>query len=413
MDPLVPRRAGPLLASRLAAFRGVVLQGPRQSGKTTLLSTHAPASGRLVSFDEPPLLAAALDDPTAMASIGMPLLVDEFQRAGEPFLLAVKRRLDRDRRRGQVVLTGSANYLTSTRVSETLAGRVGLVDLLPLSVGERFGLSERFPTMLRRGPDALRGVEPVQPYDYAPLVVAGGFPEVVTAIPEGSRRAWFDAYVQTVIDREVRTLSAISGPDDMRRVVGATAALAGAPLVLSSLASELGMNRQTLTQYLSLLERVFLVTRLPGWSTGSLGSLTKAPRYHLVDSGLAGALRGFGADRLADPLFSPAGGLWETFAVNEIRKQLAWLDLPPRLNHLRDKAGRHEIDLIVEWPDGRLAGVEVKRTASPGRGAFDSLRYLRDRLGPRFIQGVVLCAVPEPVPFGDRLTALPLATLWS
>lgn len=411
-DGLLPRRALDELRAQMQAFRAVVVRGPRQAGKTTLLRDLALADATFLTLDDETTRRRVLADPTAIATLPAPLVIDEFQRGGPELLLALKARLDRDRSRGQVVLAGSTNLLADGLLGDTLTGRIGFVDLLPLSIGEATGHHERFLDLLGQGPEALRTAVPSEMRVSGELLARGGFPELVTtATPRTAR--WFDAYVATVVEHEAMQVRDVAAPQDLSRLLRAIALTAGSPTNTTSLAGELGLSRQTIVNYLDVLRRVFLVTRLDAWSTGTLAGLTKAPRHHVVDAGLAAALVGANARRLEDPLDSTTGGLWETFVVAEVAKQATWAETPPTLHHLRDAGGRHEVDLVVQFRDGRVAAIEVKRSRSPGARAFDAMRWMRDRLGDRFVQGVVLCRVDDVGSHGDRLTSAPISLLWS
>lgn len=409
---LIPRRAGDELRAQMRTFRAVVVRGPRQAGKTTLLRDLALTDATFLTLDDDITRQRVADDPTAVASLPAPLVIDEYQRGGTELLLALKARLDRDRARGQVVLAGSTNLLADGLLGDTLTGRVGFVDLLPLSVGEVVGRDERFLDLLAAGADALRAAAPATPLATGDLITRGGFPELVTTSSLRAGR-WFDAYLATVVEHEAMQVRDVAAPEDLTRLLRAVALTAGSPTNTTSLANDLGLSRQTIANYLEVLRRVFLLTRLDAWSTGALAGLTKAPRHHVVDAGLAAALVGADAHRLEDPLDGTTGGLWETFVVSELTKQTTWHDTPPTLHHLRDAGGRHEVDLIVQFRDGRVAAIEVKRTRSPGPRAFDAMRWMRDRLGDRFVQGVVLCRVDDVGSHGDRLSSAPISLLWS
>lgn len=411
-DRLLPRRAADELRAQMQTFRAVVVRGPRQAGKTTLLRDLALTDATFLTLDDDVTRRRVADDPTAIASLPGPLVIDEYQRGGSELLLAIKARLDRDRDRGQVVLAGSTNLLADGLLGDTLTGRVGFVDLLPLSVGEVVGRDERFLDLLAAGPDALRAVVASSPSATGDLITRGGFPELVTTATTRTGR-WFDAYIATVVEHEAMQVRDIASPEDLTRLLRAVALTAGSPTNTTSLGNDLGLSRQTIVNYLEVLRRVFLLTRVHAWSTGALAALTKAPRHYVIDPGLASALVGASAARLDDPLDGTTGGLWETLVVNELTKQVAWHDSPPTLHHLRDAGGRHEIDLIVQYRDGRVAAIEVKRTRSPGPRAFDAMRWMRDRLGDRFVQGVVLCRVNDIGSHGDRLSSGPISLLWS
>lgn len=420
MAQVIRRHLSDVLVELLATFRVVVLGGPRQAGKTTLIRSQLdlPEDAR-ITLDDPALLARALDDPVGLLELlPRPAAIDEFQRGGEPLLLAVKQAADHDRARGQLLLTGSANYLANRSISETLAGRVGRAVLWPLSMGERRGVRETFidnlftpdtwPPPSTSGGRMTRG-------ELAELILEGGYPEVVTEQISGRRRrTWFDTYVGDVVSREaLRPIADIRHEADLRRLLRLLAARTGQELVISDLASDSELNRETITRYLALLEALYLIKLVPAWSTSATTRAKLRPKILLADSGLASDLAGAGQST-----FGPqgnavlAGALFETMVLTELQKQAAWADRMVDLSHFRNRHGA-EIDLIVEdRHTGRVAGVEVKLTATPVAAHVRHMAQIRDKLGPKFSVGVLLHTGTQTLAMGDRLWALPLPTLW-
>jgi predicted AAA+ superfamily ATPase len=329
----------------------------------------------------------------------------------------VKRLVDRDPTKGRIVLTGSANYLAARSVTETLAGRAGRIELWPLSVGERSGHRERFvetafhttvPAVSGEGGRTSRA-------EIMSLILEGGYPEVVRDRLRPSRRTrWFDAYVEDVVNREaLRPLADVRQEHDLRRVLGALAARVGSELVISDLARDLGLDRATVTSYVSLLEALYLVHLLPAFSTNAVTAAKRRPTIHLNDTGLAANLTGLGErDLSALTAHRLAGPLLEQFVVVELMKQRSWSGRPVDLRHYRDREGR-EVDVILEdRRSGEIVGIEVKSTSTPTLADARHLRYLRDRLGPRFVAGIVLHLGAQTLPLDDRIRCQPVSTLW-
>jgi hypothetical protein len=414
----VRRNAVPRVDELLSSFRVVLLGGARKTGKTTLvrdlLELPDPA---WFSFDDEAVLTRAVEDPVGFVdALPRPAAIDEFQRAGRGFLLAVKQAADRDRTRGQLLLTGSANYLADKRLPETLAGRAGRLQLWPLSKGDRHGIQETFVDRLFE-PSAWPGkVRPMPRSELISVLLQGGFPEVVTEdLSERQRRNWFEAYVQDVVSREaLRPLAEIRMESELRRLLRLLAARTGQELVVSGVAGDAEVGRETASNYLALLEALHLATLLPAWSTSIT---TRAKRRHkvvLVDTGLAADLCGAGqgdfgpaADGVA------AGALFDTFVTNEVLKQATWSERSVDLSYFRDRDGA-EVDLIVE--DRRLgdvAGIEIKLTATPSIRHARHLAMVRDRLGERFRTGLVIHAGTQILPMGERIWAVPVSALWA
>ncbi|WP_018461851.1 ATP-binding protein [Thermus oshimai] len=386
----------------------VLLLGARQVGKSTLAQGLV-AQGlldRYLTLDDLALLAAALEDPQGfLAGLRGRVVLDEVQRA-PGLLLPLKALVDRERRPGRFLLTGSANLLALPKASEFLVGRVALFTLWPLSQGEMEGRKEGFLA-------ALFGEElpPIQGEGRLPLdrLLRGGYPEAVGLSPEGRGR-WFRDYLATLLAREVRELSQIERLPELARLY---TLLAGRPMALlnwAELGRSLGLPATTLKRYFALLETLFLVRTLPPWEANLGKRLVKSPKVHPTDTGLALHTLGLDAGRLETDR-SLLGGVLEAFVAMEITKQAGYAPFPVGLFHYRSHTGE-EVDLLLEGPGGRVVGLEVKARGSVRGEDFRGLKGLAQALGPRFHRGVVLYLGRESVPFGPNLHALPLEALW-
>ncbi|MEW6684214.1 MAG: ATP-binding protein [Nitrospirota bacterium] len=389
----------------------VLLNGARQTGKTTLAQQVADERGGVyVTLDDPAVLGTARSDPMALVRGGDGLVViDEAQKAPELFP-AIKLEVDRRRRPGRFLLTGSANVLLLPRLSESLAGRMEILSLLPLSQDEIAGRTERFADALfSREPAALHR-RAVDRLDVCRRLMAGGYPEALTRETSERRAAWFKAYVATLLQRDVRDLAHIEGLTDMPRLLGLLAARSSALLNMSELSRSSGITHSTLRRYLTLLEATFILQPLPAWSTNVAKRFVKSPKIHLVDTGLAAHLRGdTDPERLAQ---SPElGHLLESFVLQELRKQLGWSRQLVSLFHLRTAAGR-EVDIVLEAPGGRLVGIEVKAAATVSRSDFAGLEALAEAAGKNFVRGVLLYLGETALPMGETLRAVPMSELW-
>lgn len=417
-DALLPRRATDVALESLGAFRAVVLHGARQVGKSTLAALLAERLGAsMVSLDNAETLALATDDAQLfLDDLGVPAVIDEIQRAGDPLVLAVKQRVDGSRTPGRYVLTGSSNFLTVPTLSETLAGRIDLITLWPLSVGERTGGDDDFIDRALAAPSKLsahRGPVLSRP-DYLELVCRGGYPEPQHLSPR-TRSRWFLDYLETVLRREVVAATDLRRFDalaDLARLLLSTTA---SELVVARLASSLGLDRGTVERYEPWIETTFLVHRLPAWSRKAASKVVRRPKIHATDTGLAAAVLGKEPAALARITDPSTGPLVESFVINELCKQLTWSAATARLHHLRERDGL-EIDAVIEATDGRVIAVEVKSstTARPrDAAAMSTLRDRLDRIGDDFVVGVVFHTGTIRRALGDRLVALPIADLWT
>jgi predicted AAA+ superfamily ATPase len=409
---LVARHLRANVQTALADTRVVVVLGARQVGKSTLVEQIAQGEpGRLViTLDDEARRRGANEDPTGfVADLDTPVAIDEVQRAPD-LLLAIKQSVDRDQRPGRYLLTGSANILTAPTIADALTGRAEYLRLWPFSQAELRGVSTGLIAALfaGRAPHILDAASGRRAH--AEMLVAGGFPEARRRSPD-RRVPFFDSYLDTVLDRDLGSIARVHDRANVRRLLAAVAATTGSTLNLNDFARDLGIAANTVRAYVDLLETLFLVYRLPAWHSNLLSRLGKAPKLHIVDSGLLAYLLSANAERAwADPQI--AGALIETFVIMEIVRQSSVELDPPRAFHFRDRHG-HEVDMVLERRDGTIVGIEAKAAATAGRADFHGLRLMRDRLGERFAFGALLYTGSATVPFGDRLAAIPLQGLWA
>jgi predicted AAA+ superfamily ATPase len=407
---MLARHAAAPLRTALADRPVVLLHGARQTGKTTLVRAVAEETdARYVTLDNLTMLAAARDDPAGfLAGFKPPLVLDEVQRAPE-LLLAIKAAVDRKRTPGHFLLTGSANVLLVPRLAESLAGRMEIVNLWPFSQGEMEGAVEGFIAAAFSDAPPVLGRRSSPP-PLAERVLRGGYPEAVPIESAERRRAWFDAYVTTILQRDVRDLARIEGLTELPRLLALLASRPMAQLNYAELSRGTGLPQSTLKRYFALLETMFLVRLLPPWHTNIGKRLVKTPKVLLTDTGLAAHLMGIDDARLVHDR-SFLGGLLESFVAMELVKQAGWCVDPPALYHFRTHEG-DEVDLVLERRGGAVVGIEVKSAATVSAADFKGLRALAAAAGRRFRRGIVLYTGTEIVPFGSGLFALPVEALW-
>ena len=412
------RRACDVVAEEyLSVFRVVILNGPRQSGKTTLLRhLRERHGGSLLNLDDELVLQAAASDPVRFAASGAePRFIDEVQRGGDALVRAVKAEVDTDPRPGRYVLAGSTRFLTTPSLSESLAGRAAVVDVWPFSQGEFDGRSDGFVDHVFDDPDSLVEIAPPTSdrTDYVRRICRGGFPEPALTETARSRRAWFRGYVQAITERDIRGMARVNEPSAIRVLLSYLAAVTAQEHNSANTANKTGLHRATVSRYVELLEAVFLVHQLPAWSRNLAGRVVKHRKLHLTDTGLAAALLGVSPEALARPIAPSRGPLVETFVVNELAKQATWSENSVRLYHWRISGGA-EVDVVLERDDGKIVGIECKAAETVTKRDFHGLAALRDLVGQQFVQGVVLHSGRQgAISFGDRLIALPLEALWA
>lgn len=409
-DTFVPRSLARSIADALEDTPVVCLLGPRQCGKSTLAERLDPER-LFVSLDESRYLDVARDDPDGFVrSLPDRVTIDEVQRA-PGILRAIKRSVDLDRRPGRFLLTGSANLLVLPNVDESLAGRVEVERLQPLTESEKERRPGRFVETLLEGgfePKIGRGV--VGGPSIADRLFAGGYPEASRRKPARAR-AWHREYVRSIVERDVADVAKVKDADDVARLLELLAVRTGEILNASVLANELKITRVTTDRYLQVLERLFLVRRLGSWQRNQAKRIVKAPKYHLVDSGLTATLSGLGAEAWRDDR-ARMGHLLESFVVQQVIAQGGWTDTDLRFHHYRDK-DMVEVDLVITR--GRETwGIGVKAASGVSSRDGRGLRRLAENCGDDFRGGVVLYDGGDILPLGDpRLLAVPLSELWT
>lgn len=410
---MFPRHLASPLLRALADTPVLFLRGARQTGKSTLMRWLAASQypARYLTFDDAAVLAAAKHDPPGFVrSLAGPVVIDEAQRVPELFP-AIKIAVDTDARPGRFLLTGSADILHLPRISESLAGRMEIFTLWPLSQGELAGATERFLDLLFASEPRFPEPAPEPRSAILARMFQGGYPAAVRRPSEARRKAWMASYVTAVLQRDVRDISQVEDLTALPRLLALLASRAGSLLNFADLTRGLSIPQSTLKRYFALLETTFLVRLVPAWSASLGKRLVKSPKVYLNDTGLMCYLLGLSEDRLLEaPML--LGPLVENFAAMELIKQSGWSQVRAELFHFRTPAG-HEVDFVVENDSGEIAGIEVKSSATVAPSDFKGLARLAELSGGRFRCGVVLYLGDHCLAFGERLFALPLSTLWT
>lgn len=411
MSRIIDRRARGAILEALGDTRVVVVVGARQVGKSTLaleiVKSDFPAT--VINLDERATREAVLADPAGtLAELDGAAFIDEVQRGGNDLLLEIKAVVDRDKRPGRFLLTGSANLLATRRTFEALTGRMEIIRLSPLAQSEIEGSSASIV-------DALFANEPARVADapkgrpaFVERVARGGYPAALRRV--GRRRdAWFTSYLESALGRDIREISDAHKLRELPSLLRLLAAQSANLFVVSSAAKRLRLDRRTVDAYCDLLEAAFLIRRIPGWCPGIGAREARTPKVYVTDSGLLCHLLGADSKRLAED-DQATGKALESFVAMEVARHAEWAQTDARLFHYR--SGRREIDLILESRRGEVACVEVKAAASFGARDWRAMEALRDERGDSFRSGFLLYAGERTLPLGDRLWAVPISALW-
>ena len=406
---LYPRKIEPVFNAAMADTPVVCVLGPRQVGKTTLVRQLAPQRA-YISLDDQNLLNAATNDPLGFVQ-GLPetVILDEVQRVPK-LLPAIKMSVDERRVPGRFILTGSANLLLLPRVQESLAGRMEVVHLHPLSELEKQGgktsllqslLAGEITTKISPSNHAVQGIPEA--------ICTGGYPEPITRSPRGARR-WYRQYLNAVIQRDAQDITSIHKEDELNRLMQLLSHRTANLLNISNLSCDLGMDRKTIVKYITILEHLFLVRRLSAWHKNNAKRLIKMPKIHVIDSGLSAMLNRLAVDDW-NSHSADFGGLLESFVVQQLICQAGWMDTDLDFSHYRDKE-KVEVDLVIE--QGRKVwGVEVKRSVSVRGKDGIGLAKLAAQAGKQFQGGILLYSGASCLPLmADNCHAVPLDRLW-
>jgi predicted AAA+ superfamily ATPase len=388
-----------------------LVNGARQTGKSTFIKTSFVDAGSFsyATLDDLNLLRLAKSEPiTFLAQQKERAAIDEIQRVPE-LLLPLKKVIDDARATRRFLLSGSAKILTLPKLSESLAGRMEIHTLWPLSQGEIRGQKERFVDFAFSEESPLRP-QAFSQADYLQAMVFGGYPEALAQMKAGRGPDWFKSYVTTLLQRDIQDISRIEGLSELPNLLDIIAARAGNLINFTDIARATKLNAVTLKRYYTLLEMVFLVVEVPAWGRNLEKRLVKSPKVFINDSGLLCYLRGLNVQAL-EKQRGLLGSVLENFVVMELTKQLGWASVRCGLLHYRDHQG-NEVDTVLEAADKRVVGVEIKASMDVNPSDFNGLRSLALNAGQRFHRGFLLYTGNEVIQYDKNLWAVPVASLW-
>ncbi|MEK7344986.1 MAG: ATP-binding protein [Pseudomonadota bacterium] len=408
LPTLFPRRIEPRIAEAMADTPVVLLAGPRQAGKTTLVRQVAGSGLRYLTMDDELTLLSAQEDPVGMIRSLDRAVIDEIQRA-PALLLAIKKSVDEDRRPGRFLLTGSANLMALPTVADSLAGRMETLSLLPLSQSEMEGRTRNWLDSVFAGQLPPPG-SAARTDDLVGRVLRGGYPEAVSRSTARRRTTWARQYIDAIIARDVRDVSGIEKLDQLPRFLRALAQTAGQMCNYTQLGGQVGLDGKTAAKYISVFEQMYLLRRVDVWARNRLNRVVKSPKLQFIDSGLLATLLDLTGDEVQQDR-TRFGHVLETFVFSELLKHTTTAEGEYRLMYYRD-ADKVEVDVVIENAAGQLVGVAVKAAATVKEADLRGLKKLAGLAGKDFKMGVLLYDGDETMPLGEGIWAVPLSSLW-
>jgi predicted AAA+ superfamily ATPase len=382
----------------------VLINGPRQSGKTTLVRQYAP-SLPYYTLDDDNILHAVRQDPMGFVRRIEQGIIDEVQRAPE-LLRSIKLSVDQNSVPGRFLLTGSANLLALPQIGDSLAGRMEVLTLLPLSSAEIDRRESHFLLFAQTQEWPLMGKKE---FNCLSQALIGGYPEMRMRQDPNRRRAWASAYIKAIIERDVKDISTIEKLIEMPHLLEILAQQSSKLTNFTQIGGQLNLDTKTTQRYVGLLENLFLVKRLRPWHNNTLNRLVKTPKLHFLDSGLLACLNRITAAQIKDDK-SLAGALLETWVYSELLKTIAITPEPWDIFHYRDK-DQVEVDFVLENHERKIIGIEVKASSTIFNQDFRGLKKLASLVGNDWLSGIVLYDGEQCLSFGNNLWAIPFSLL--
>lgn len=389
--------------------RVVLICGPRQSGKTTLVRQIAGESMPFFTLDDPIVFKSATIDPVGFVRDLDRAVIDEVHRVPD-LILALKMTVDTDPSPGRFLLTGSANLFQLPKIADSLAGRMSTIHLFPLAQAELQKNESSFLERIFAG-EMPKFAPPVVGSDLTRIVLAGGYPEALVRTTSKRRQDWQLDYVEAVVKHDVRDVARVDQLNSMPGLLRVLAEYSGQLVNYYSIGGKLNMNQVTTQRYVGILENLFIVRTLRPWFSNRLKRLIKSPKVHFLDSGLLASLRGISSEHLIGNRVL-LGPMLESFVFSELLKLASWSRDRYEFSHFRDKE-KNEVDIVIEDRRGRVVGIQVKASATVSSKDFSGMRHLATACGSKFILGLVLYDHDKILPFGDRMFAAPVSLLWA
>lgn len=391
----------------------VLINGARQVGKSTFIQESLSKKIGLdyVTLDDDQDLLSLQGDPVSfLKQYNRLVAIDEIQRAPDIFI-PLKKIVDEQKKYGQFLLTGSANVLMLPKLSESLAGRMMIYTMWPLSQSEIRDLSSHnFINKVFQKDAIFKNTEELSDDEWSEILIKGGYPASLRSKTHKQRNIWFKSYLATILQRDIKTLSDIEGLREIPNILSILATRVGNFINLSDVGRVSRIKTTTMQRYFALLKMVFLILDVPGWYTNREKRLVKSPKVFLNDTGLLCHLLGLDRDALKSNK-TLGGHVFENFICMELIKQMGWSDVNAELHHFRTHTGQ-EVDFVLEGPEGKIVGIEVKYKKSCNLSDLNGLKKLKELSGEKFYKGIILYQGNKPIFMDKDIVALPAASLW-
>ncbi|WP_207387353.1 ATP-binding protein [Legionella rowbothamii] len=384
----------------------VLINGPRQSGKTTLVQEYS-LDLPYYTLDDENILNSVKQDPVGFINRIDKAIIDEIQRAPE-LLRAIKLSVDQNREPGRFLLTGSANLLALPQVGDSLAGRMEILTLFPLSQAEiqcrenhfiKYAINQSWPNQAPSTEES----------DIISQALTGGYPEMLTRSAPARRNTWAKSYIKAIVERDVKDISSIEKLVEMPRLLEVLAQQSGKLTNFTQIGGQLNLDTKTTQKYVGLLETLFLVQQIRPWHNNTLSRITKTPKIHFIDSGLLASVNRITTESIEVDKTS-FGALLETWVYGELLKMSTMEDDPWNIYYYRDK-DQFEVDFILENHARKIIGIEVKASHTIINQDFRGLRKLASLAEKDWVSGIVLYNGDRCLSFGDNLWAIPFSLL--
>lgn len=387
-----------------------LLIGPRQVGKTTLMKEVGKELGmNYITFDTIRQLAAAQDDPEGfIEGVAKPVIIDEVQRVVE-IALPIKLNVDRKREAGTYGLTGSSNPLVAPKLNDSLAGRMFILYMWPLSLGEIEKKESNFLKLIFDPTAQFSKQTYLSRKELVEVFIRGGYPEAL-ALDSFSRDLWYDNLLTTIIERDVQDITKITRTKDIAKLLNILATRVSSLLNISELSRISAIPYTTLNYYMVILESLFLIIRQPAWHINRGKRLIKMPKLYFCDTGLLINQLGIDGKHILENS-KLLGYILENFVFLELKKLISWSFNPIKLYHYHTQTGG-EVDIILENRAGQIVGIEVKSSETIGSKDWKGLKLLEKDLGEKMVRGIILYMGKEVVALKKNFFAVPISALW-